>query len=108
MRIYDSNQLGNLGTAQTGRSNETPSIVSPGKKDSGVGKSGTGADRVELSGFSGKVSQTLQADATSRAQRVSQIASAVRSGNYKVDSMAVSKAIINQAITTSGTSGGSE
>jgi flagellar biosynthesis anti-sigma factor FlgM len=110
MRINDTNGLGNgvgnLGATQTGRS-ESPSVVSPGKSGSGSGKTGSSSDRVELSSFTGRMSQTMQADAASRAQRVSQIAAAVRSGTYKVDSMAVSKAIIDQAVA-SGTSGGAE
>jgi flagellar biosynthesis anti-sigma factor FlgM len=104
MRI-DSNNLGNLGPSQAGRSSETPAIVAPDKNGSGVGKTGTGADRVELSGFTGRVSESLQSDAASRAQRVSQLTAAVRSGTYKVDSLAVSRALIDQAIAPSGSGG---
>jgi anti-sigma28 factor (negative regulator of flagellin synthesis) len=55
-------------------------------------------DTVQLSGFSGELSQTLQADASSRARRVSQIAAAVECGTYQVDAKAVGRAIINDAL----------
>jgi anti-sigma28 factor (negative regulator of flagellin synthesis) len=103
MRI-DSNNLGNLGPSQAERSGETPAIVSPGKNGS-AGKTGASADRVELSGFTGRVSESLQADAASRGQRVSQLAAAVRSGTYKLDSRAVSGAVVDDAISACGSGG---
>jgi len=104
MRIIDSNHLENTTSAQTGRSGDTSSVTSAGKNgSSAAGKTGGSADRVELSGFSGRVSQTLQTDASSRAQRVAQLSALVRSGKYQVDSKAVSKAIVDQAISGRGT-----
>jgi anti-sigma28 factor (negative regulator of flagellin synthesis) len=42
----------------------------------------------------------MQSDAASRTQRVAQLAAAVQSGTYQVDPMAVSRAIVDQAIST--------
>ena len=55
-------------------------------------------DRVELSSFTGRISQTLAADSASRAQRVAQLKNAVQSGTYKADAQAVSRALVDQAI----------
>ena len=99
MRIIDSNNPANITSAQTGRSGETSQVPSSGRNGvSGAGKNGSGSDRVELSGFAGRVSQMLEKDAGARAERVAQLAAAVRSGSFQVDSAAVSKAIVSQAI----------
>ncbi len=48
------------------------------------------------------VSQILDAGAASRAGKVSRIAAAVQSGSYQVDSQAVSRAIVDDALTGGG------
>jgi flagellar biosynthesis anti-sigma factor FlgM len=98
MRIVDTNQAGNSSPAQTGRTGATRPVDSTGSKNSGSGKVSQSGDSVQLSGFSGKVSQSLQTDASARAQKVAQVAAAVKSGTYKVDAQAVSRAIVDHAI----------
>ena len=61
-----------------------------------------GSDSVSLSKLVSKVSQSFQADSSSRSLRVSQIAEAVQSGTYQVDSLAVSRSLIDQAISSGG------
>ena len=47
----------------------------------------SGGDQAEfLCGFLSQLSRNLQTDTAGRAQRVSQLAAAVQSGSYKVDS----------------------
>ena len=103
MRINDQNGHGNAvpqtnGTSSAGRANATAN----GKAASG---SGSGSDSVQLSGFAGQLSKSLQAGSSNRSQRVSEIAQAVRSGTYQVDGAAVSRAMIDQAISMSKSSG---
>jgi flagellar biosynthesis anti-sigma factor FlgM len=102
MRIIDSNNLDNVTSAQTGRSGETSQIASSGKSGaSAAGKNGAG-DRVELSGFAGRVSQVMAQDASNRAERVAQLTAAVRSGSFQVDSAAVGRAMVKHAIASWG------
>lgn len=97
MRIVDPNSLGNALPAQTGRAGESQSVRPSGS--GAAGKTGsTGGDSVQLSSLSGRISQTLEADSASRAQRISQLAAAVQSGTYQVDAQSVSSAIVDQSI----------
>jgi anti-sigma28 factor (negative regulator of flagellin synthesis) len=56
------------------------------------------ADELQLSKSAGTLSRVAQNDAANRSQRISQLAAAGRSGAYRVESAAVSKAIVDQAI----------
>lgn len=101
MRIVDSTNLGNAAPAQTGRTGGLQSIDSAGKNGSALRKSSSSADSVELSSFADRLSQTMQASSASRAQRISALTSAVRSGTYQVDPQAVSHSMVSQAISSS-------
>jgi anti-sigma28 factor (negative regulator of flagellin synthesis) len=59
----------------------------------------SGFDQAEFSGFLSQLSRNLQSDSAGRAQRVSQLAAAVQSGTYKVDSAALSRTLVDQAIS---------
>jgi anti-sigma28 factor (negative regulator of flagellin synthesis) len=102
MRIIESNNLENVTSAQSGRAGATAQVTSSGRNGTSAAGKDAATDRVELSGFAGRVSQVLATDAGSRAQRVAQLAAAVRSGAYQVDSAAVSRAIVSQAIGSGG------
>jgi flagellar biosynthesis anti-sigma factor FlgM len=101
MRINDQNGQGNAitptnGTSSAGRANANGNATSA---------SGSGSDSVQLSGFAGQLSKSLQAGSSNRSQRVSEIAQAVRSGTYQVDGAAVSRAMVDQAISMGKNSG---
>src|SRR5664279_6073098 len=98
MRIVDSTNLGNTNPAQTGRTGDLRSIESGGKAGSAQRKGDSTSDSVELSSFTDRLSRTMQATAASRAQRVSELSQAVRSGTYQVDASAVSHALVSQAL----------
>lgn len=100
MRIVDTTNLGNTTPAQTGRAAELRSIDSGGKAGSVSKKGSATADSVQLSGFADRIAQTMQDAAVSRAQRVSELTAAVRSGSYQVDAKAVSHDIVSQAIAS--------
>jgi flagellar biosynthesis anti-sigma factor FlgM len=98
MRIVDTNQPGNTIPLQSGRTGATRPVPA-GESNGSSGKVSQNSDSIELSGLSGRVSQTLQADSASRAEKVNQIAAAVQSGTYQVDAKAVSKAIVDHALS---------
>ncbi len=100
MRIVDTNQSGKTVPAQTDRSGSTRGTGAAGSTGSGSGQVSQSGDSVELSGLSGRVSATLQADSASRAEKVSQVAAAVQSGTYHVDAKAVSKSIVDHALAS--------
>jgi flagellar biosynthesis anti-sigma factor FlgM len=99
MRIVDTNQSGNIAPAQAGRTGATRGVNPAGSKGAGGGKISQSGDSVQLSEFSGLVSNSMETQAATRAQKVSQIAAAVQSGTYKVDAQAVSRAIVDHAIS---------
>jgi flagellar biosynthesis anti-sigma factor FlgM len=97
MRINDSNSLGSSVPAQTGK---TGQVTSGSRNGSGASRSATG-DSVEISGFTGRISEALQAADSSRSAKVSRISAEISSGTYKVDAMAVSSALVDRAISDS-------
>lgn len=99
MRIVDSNQT--AGPAQTNwtRPGDNAASAAPGTPVSQPN------DTVELSGITGQVSETLASDASSRADKVNQIAAAVQSGSYQIDSQAISQSLIQHALGGSGMDG---
>jgi anti-sigma28 factor (negative regulator of flagellin synthesis) len=99
MPVIDSNNFGNTAPAQTGYTGGTQSVNPSPKGGSRATGSVSGGDSVELSRFTGRIATGLQAALASREQRVRELASAVRSGNYQIDSQAVSRALVEQAIT---------
>jgi anti-sigma28 factor (negative regulator of flagellin synthesis) len=54
---------------------------------------------VEISGLSGRIAETLEDQAGSRAQRIGTLTVALQAGTYKVDSQALSRALIDQALS---------
>jgi flagellar biosynthesis anti-sigma factor FlgM len=99
MRIIDSNSVGNCGTPATGRAGEAQSIHSTAKKGAPV-RSGAGDfDTVELSGSMKGVEATLKDDAAARAEKVQRLAAAVQGGTYQVDAQAISRALIDEALS---------
>lgn len=70
-------------------------------KAKGAQGSTSQTDGLQLSNFAGTLSQVLQSDSSSRSQRVAQLAAAVQSGTYQVNAQAVSKAIVDHAVSNS-------
>jgi anti-sigma28 factor (negative regulator of flagellin synthesis) len=100
MRINDSTSLGSSVPAQTGRASQTQSTTSGTNNGTSRSTSSSG-DSVEISGFTGRISQALQVAGSSRADMVSRLTMEVRSGTYQVDATAVSKAMVDRAISGS-------
>lgn len=102
MRIVDSTNPGNTTPAKTGRTGELHSTDAAGKTGSPTRKDSVGSDSVELSGFTDRLSRTMQGAAVSRAQRVTELTAAVRSGSYLADAKAVSHSLVSEAISSGG------
>ena len=104
MRINDQNGQGNALT-QTGGSSSTGGSASVIRSErSGDAKpastSGSSSDSVQISGIAGQLTKSLHAGSSSRSQRVSELAHAVRSGTYQVDGAAVSRAMVDHSISS--------
>jgi anti-sigma28 factor (negative regulator of flagellin synthesis) len=63
-----------------------------------------GSDRTDLSGVADRLSGILQGEASSRADRISQLKADVASGAYRVDANAVSRAMVKETLSASGDS----
>lgn len=100
MRIVDSTNIGSTASPQAGRANGLQSIDLAEKNGSTLRKGPSATDSVELSSFTDRLSQTMQAASASRVERIAQLAAAVRSGSYKVDVQALSHSMVSQAIVS--------
>jgi anti-sigma28 factor (negative regulator of flagellin synthesis) len=66
----------------------------------GSAGSSSGADQVEISSLSGNVAAAAATLASTQADRVSQLAALYAKGEYRVDSMQLSRALISSAISS--------
>jgi anti-sigma28 factor (negative regulator of flagellin synthesis) len=96
---------GLTGTAasETNRALDVVQIGSGGNRSGS--RTGASTDRVEISSLSGRIADASSASAAAQANRVSQLAALYSSGRYQVDSSALSRAMVSQAIQA-GSSGG--
>jgi anti-sigma28 factor (negative regulator of flagellin synthesis) len=78
------------------------SRVSTGGHKPASGSGASGEDQVQIS----SISSTLSAQGSDRAARVQQLAAAYQSGNYQVNSVDVSKAMVNHALQSGSVEGG--
>ncbi len=96
MRIVDNGNLSGINTTQSGRTAETGAIER--SRSSETARTGGAAeDRVQLSGLTGRISQSMEIDAANRASRVNQLRDAVQSGTYQVDANALGSAMVNES-----------
>jgi flagellar biosynthesis anti-sigma factor FlgM len=97
MRIQDNSS--NVGASALGQTAQTQATGSTSKGS--AAQSSATEDGVDLSTFAGSLSKIMQSDSASRAQRVSQLTAAVRSGTYQVDPQAVSRALVDHIVSSS-------
>jgi flagellar biosynthesis anti-sigma factor FlgM len=97
MKIYDSNLSGAAaGGAQRTQETQQTERSGSGRK---AELTGEGGDRVELSGSLGRLSRVLSSFQSHRADRVQRLAAQYQSGNYQIDSKAISGAMISEALS---------
>ncbi|MBZ5591154.1 MAG: hypothetical protein LAP39_02890 [Acidobacteriia bacterium] len=65
-------------------------------------------DRVELSGFAGRLGSALRSDAQARAQRVAALARDFQSGRLAWDSRQTSRALVNETLSASAAEPGGQ
>ena len=101
MRIDDNNNAASLAASLATRTSETQGAGSASKgSGTPAAPSSSDQDGLQLSRFAGTLSQVMQSDSTSRSQTVAQLAAAVRSGSYQVDAAALSRALVDHAISS--------
>ncbi|MGA2271186.1 MAG: flagellar biosynthesis anti-sigma factor FlgM [Bryobacteraceae bacterium] len=97
MRVNDRN-LTSASAAESGRSQETQKLNrTQGVKD-GIATTDRSGDRVELSSTLEQLSRAMSAFGSERASRVQALAAQYRSGNYHVDSLAVARGMVSEAL----------
>ncbi len=82
---------------------QTQAVVdSPKPSTTGTGRPAThpdvSSDQVDLAGQNGLLSQAQTASADSRSARIEQLRALVQSGQYNVDTGALSQALVNSAL----------
>ena len=85
--------------AQTGKTDATQATETNRRTGQNRGSSGATADGVQLSSFAGRISRGLEAAEGSRAEYVNRIAEALRNGTYQTDSLAISRGLVEEAIS---------
>ena len=96
MRI-DQNPVGQTAPAPGGRAAETRPAGMPDQGNSEENKGD--ADRVEISALGSRIAETLEDNTGDRAQHIGALQADVQAGTYKVDSRALSQALIEQALS---------
>lgn len=98
MRISDPNGLNHLASAQNGRTAETEAVKPSVTAGASSGGRASASDRLELSSFTARLSDTLAASSANRAQRVAELKAAVQSGEYQPDPRSISRSIIDYSV----------
>lgn len=102
MRISDNGFTERVATPTTPPAPppETSKVAGTGSSKSDQTTTGTG-DNLQLSGFASRLNSGLAADTSNRALIVSKVAAAVSAGTFQIDSAAVSRSIIREALKSS-------
>jgi flagellar biosynthesis anti-sigma factor FlgM len=95
MRIADPNSSSNTLPAETAALQP----AAHAQQNGAAGTTASGSDRTELSGLADRLTELLRGDSASRAQRIAQLKEAVANGTYHVDAAAVSRAIVDEALS---------
>jgi flagellar biosynthesis anti-sigma factor FlgM len=91
MRIADPNSPGNALPAA--------SPPAPPPHTAAAGTVSVASDRTELSGVADRLSDMLQTESATPADRIQQLKEAITSGDYQVDAAAVSHALVEGALS---------
>jgi flagellar biosynthesis anti-sigma factor FlgM len=103
MKIIDRNQLGSLASAVAGAGQAGAVDPKQGANQGGAGK--LSSDRADVSGLAERLAEVSSGQSPQRTARVEQLKAAVAAGRYVADAGAVSKAIVNDALTGNPPSG---
>ncbi len=103
MKIDNGTNLGS--TSATGASG-VAGTQAGGRRDASRNVDSASPDSAELSGLAGRISQALSRDNSARSEKAQQLSAAVASGQYNPDAAAVSRGVVNEALTSSAAAGG--
>ena len=104
MKIVDGNSLGALANAVSGAGAAAAGTgPRPGQRVDGSAAS----DSAEVSGLASQLIDAVSGDSPDRAARVQALRAAVGAGTYSVDSTAVARGVIKDALAGDGTDCGS-
>lgn len=98
MKVNESS-LNQAAASHLGKARQTEAVTPGGPKKDGEAAAPLGSDRVQLSDLSGRLLKLLNTESPERAARFERLAAEVRSGRYEVDALAVSRRIIDDALT---------
>jgi anti-sigma28 factor (negative regulator of flagellin synthesis) len=98
-----TDHLAGTQAAETSRAKDISQVSN--SSSAKAGKAGGSADNVEISSLSEGIAAANSAQQAQQTSRVHHLASLFQSGNYHVDSSAVSKAMVSSAL---GNAGGAE
>jgi len=94
MKVLDTNLTGTSAAAASPTGSVSKQTGLTGAQ---AGKPGSG-DRVEFSGFAGRLGATLAAQSADRAARVTALARDYQAGRYQPDSLATSRALVSETL----------
>lgn len=102
MNIIDNLDLSGSNAAQAAKTAASGAVERGRRADTQKTSPTASGDQVRLSGLSGKIADTMNADAAGRASRVAALSAAVRGGTYRVNVRALSGAMINESLAGGG------
>jgi len=103
MKIQNPNDLAAVSAPGV---RDTAGVEGISRKDSSRAAEGAGADKAELSGLAAKISQAQEHHSTARAAKVEHLRQLVASGEYQPDAEAISRGIVNDALSNAASAGG--
>jgi anti-sigma28 factor (negative regulator of flagellin synthesis) len=92
MKVQDTNLTGTSALPASGGVTRQASV------DAGASAKSAYGDRVELSGFAGKLGATLAAQSQDQSARVAALERSYQSGGYSVDAGATSRALVDETL----------
>jgi flagellar biosynthesis anti-sigma factor FlgM len=99
MKIHNPNDVSAVSTPSA---KSTAGVDGEKRRDTSRGVDNSGADRAELSGLAGKISAASGRDTANRAANVEQLRTQVSEGRYQPDPAAISRGIVNDAVSGGG------
>jgi len=92
--------------AMAPETSRTQDVVQIGNLSTGLSsRIGSASDNVEISSLSGNIADASSALATAQASRLRQLTQLYQSGRYQVDTSAVSRALVANALQSGGIEG---
>jgi len=103
MRVQDlygvgGTEAGQPAAPQTGKAQPKEAVAPEGNSSEAAAAAAPGSDHVQLSDLTGRLSRMLGPEDPERAARLERLAAEVQSGRYRVDPLAVSRHLLDEAL----------